>query len=85
MWSVKKYYNSRRAQRKKKLNECFVYDSEGNTINHRTKLKLIVNPILRKIQFYTSRPWVIASECTYRNGRYYFVRYKIARVNYRKL
>ncbi len=47
---------------------------------HRTKLKLTINPILRKIQFWTNEPYVIASK--FNNGE--FVSYTIQRVKYSK-
>lgn len=31
--------------------------------NHCTRIKCICNPILRKIQFFTNKPFVIASIC----------------------
>jgi len=34
----------------------------GGKVIHRHPLKLLVNPVLRKLQFFTDRPWVIASE-----------------------
>lgn len=48
---------------------------------HRSPLKLLINPILRMIQFWTDTPYVIASEyetCPV-NG-YYFIRYRFMRV-----
>ena len=47
---------------------------------HRTTLKCIINHILRTIQFYTMKPFVIASE--FNDGK--FIRYKICRVEYKK-
>jgi len=48
---------------------------------HRTKVKRIINPILRKIQFFTNKPYVIASVTDHG----YFLYYKIMRVLYIKI
>lgn len=61
-------------------NKYFVY-KDGVIINHRTPLKLIVNPILRFFQFYTEKPYVIVSFIefdSYGNGN--FIRYGFKRV-----
>lgn len=55
------------------------------THNHRTKLKCFVNPILRKIQFFTNHPFVIASICDFvceKDGEqtYIFYYYRFQRV-----
>ena len=34
--------------------------ADGNFV-HRHPLKLLVNPILRLLQFFTKRPWLLAS------------------------
>ena len=48
---------------------------------HRTPLKCIVNPILRKIQFWTDEPWVISSICKKdEKGTWHFIKYELARV-----
>lgn len=48
---------------------------------HRPLLKVIVNPVLRKLQFWTDRPWVITSICDRdESGKYYFKRYGFDRV-----
>jgi hypothetical protein len=39
------------------------YDRVAHCWMHRSLLKIIVNPILRKIQFWTKKPWVITSNC----------------------
>jgi len=51
---------------------------------HKTKLKCFVNPILRKIQFFTDRPWVIASQFLIIDSDYYLVGYSFERVLYHK-
>jgi len=51
---------------------------------HKTKLKCFVNPILRKIQFWTMKPFVIASESIKLGGEYYFLGYSFKRVSYVK-
>jgi len=52
--------------------------------NHRHPIKLIVNPILRKIQFFTSRPYVIASVTEFIGGYPNFVKFEFCRVKYDK-
>jgi len=42
-----------------KMNEYYVF--EDGCWKHKTKLKLIVNPVLRKLQFWTNKPYVICS------------------------
>lgn len=37
-----------------------VYLPNGEWV-HRHPLKLIINPVLMKLQFFTKRPWLIAS------------------------
>lgn len=48
---------------------------------HATKLKLFINPILRKIQYKTNNPWVIASHF---NNDMVFTHYSFQRVVYDK-
>ena len=56
---------------------------ETNTYTvHSTWLKRIVNPILRKIQYRTNTPYVIASE--FDSSKNTFIRYIIRRVSYDK-
>jgi hypothetical protein len=43
---------------------------------HSTRLKRIVNPVLRKLQFWTDKPFVIYS--TFENDK--FIRYGFGRV-----
>jgi len=69
------------------LDRDFVY--EDDTWKHKTRLKCIVNPILRKLQFWTDRPYVIASDCFYVHhftlGKIpVFIGYKFCRVKYYK-
>jgi hypothetical protein len=47
---------------------------------HKTRLKLVINPVLRKIQYWTDKPYVIAS-CFEKKE---FITYKIQRVQYYK-
>ena len=59
------------------------------TQNHKSGIKLFINPILRRIQFWTMKPYVIASICNLveKFPNYYlyeFVRYKFLRVHYEK-
>ena len=52
---------------------------------HRTRIKLIINPILRFIQFYTDSPYVISSIFEIIGNEYFFVKYSIKKVKYHKL
>jgi len=52
-----------------------IIEENGRPIMHRTWFKLLLNPLLRRIQFWTSRPYVIASHIE--NGR--VVRYSVCR------
>jgi len=61
------------------MNHKIEYDEYGFKV-HRSTLKLTVNPILRKLQFFTNKPFVIASK--FENGL--FVKYKFMRVRYFK-
>lgn len=62
-------------------NKYYVWDGQWM---HKSPVKLIVNPILRKLQFFTDRPYVIASETEFVNSIPYFVKYKFCRVPYKK-
>lgn len=58
------------------------------THNHRTTLKCLINPILRKIQFFTNYPFVISSICDFvceKEGEqtYIFYYYRFQRVRYK--
>ena len=64
------------------INDCFVFEN-GKVVSHRTMLKIIINPLLRLLQFWTYTPYVIASEygkCPI-NG-YYFIKYRFMQVKY---
>lgn len=49
---------------------------------HKHPLKLIVNPILRKLQFFTNKPYVIASK--FDKQRTKFIGFTFCRVRYYK-
>jgi hypothetical protein len=51
---------------------------------HRSPVKLIVNPILRKLQWFTDKPFVIASDTEFVDGKPEFLGYKFVRVPYSK-
>lgn len=53
--------------------------NNGDGYAHRTVLKVIVNPILRSLQFWTDRPYVIASVIKVVHGRPVFVKYHVMR------
>lgn len=60
------------------------------THNHKSKIKLVINPILRRIQFWTMTPYVISSVCNLvkKFPNYYlyeFIEYKFQRVRYEKI
>lgn len=59
------------------------------TKNHKPLLKLIINPILRKLQFWTRTPYVITSVCDFIGTDddfyiYEFLNYTIKRMRYFK-
>ena len=56
------------------------YKNVDGQWTHQSPIKLLVNPILRKIQFYTDRPFVIASVTEFVNKKPRFVKYAIRRV-----
>ena len=56
------------------------YIYEGNNWYHKTPLKLLVNPLLRKIQFFTRRPYVIASKTEFKEGNPKFLGYSFRRI-----
>jgi len=47
---------------------------------HKTKLKCLINPILRTLQFYTDRPYVIVS--LFENQE--FKKYRFMKMRYSK-
>lgn len=62
----------------------YVY-KDGKCINHRPPIKVILNPILRTIQFWSNSPWVIASmtNCD-SDGTAHFINYIFTKVTYVK-
>jgi len=60
----------------------FVYNSKYDCWMHKTPLKCLINPILRFIQFYTDKPFVIYSECEKNNEKWHFIKYGFGRVKY---
>ena len=58
------------------------YVCEDGLWMHRSPLKLALNPVLRKLQFWTRKPWVIASRTEFGTGRPHFTGYTLARVEY---
>lgn len=53
---------------------------EENQWKHKTKLKCTINPILRKIQFFTDKPWVIASLVEFKNKKPVFLGYRLRKL-----
>lgn len=66
----------------KKLNDAFVEWENGN-IGHKPLIKVLVNPILRFIQFWTNKPYVIASIViqSETDSEWKFYRYIITRID----
>lgn len=60
----------------------FYVKSETGWI-HRSPIKVLLNPALRKIQFWSSSPVVIASVTNFEEGIPRFVRYVLKRVTYK--
>lgn len=53
---------------------------------HKTSLKCFVNPILRILQFFTDKPFIITSVCEFRkNQEPLFIKYNIQRVKHKEL
>lgn len=44
------------------MNKYYVYNKDFKIWMHKSPLKLVLNPILRKIQWFTDRPYVIVSQ-----------------------
>ena len=66
----------------KQKDDYFIYNKEYDCWTHRTPLKCIINPILRFIQFYTNKPFVIYSECEEIDGKWHFIKYGFGRIEY---
>jgi len=62
------------------MNKYYIFND--NYWNHKTPLKLFINPILRKIQFFTNKPFVITSLTEFINDTPNFLKYKLMRVKY---
>lgn len=62
----------------------FVYNTEYDCWMHKTPLKCIINPILRFIQFWTDKPFVIYSNCEKISGKQHFINYGFGRIKYIK-
>ena len=60
------------------------YIEEDGILKHKTPLKLFINPILRKLQFWTTRPYVFASITNYVEGVPTFEKYQFMRIRYWK-
>lgn len=65
-------------------NSYFFKDKKRNAWRHRTPLKCFLNPILRKLQFWTDEPYVISSVVNFKNDIPYFEKYTLARVKYER-
>ena len=49
---------------------------------HKTRLKVTINPVLRFIQFWTNKPFVIISNCEFKNNMPIFLNYSFERYPY---
>ena len=59
----------------------FVYSKQYKCWMHRSPLKLIINPFLRFIQFWTDKPFVIYSHTEFdKNGKPHFLKYGFGRI-----
>lgn len=74
-------YDSILAARRGMKYDKYYVKAEGYWM-HRPRIKCIINPILRKLQFWTRKPYVIASITEFKDGVPYFVRYSFTRVAY---
>ena len=69
---------------KHRLDKYFVY-SENVCTMHRTPLKCIINPLLRILQFWDDKPYVIASNCKkLSNNKITFISYAFMKVWYKR-
>lgn len=64
-------------------NKYYIQLSEKHWI-HPTPIKKLINPILRKIQWYTNKPFVIASKTKWKNNKPFFIKYSFQRAMYEK-
>lgn len=65
----------------KGLGFCDYYYNGKKYTAHRTRLKIIVNPILRVLQFWSNTPYVIASNVVIERKK--FLGYTLRRVAYK--
>lgn len=56
------------------------YSKIGSCTVHRSPLKVIINPILRSIQFYTKYPYVIVSITEFNKGTPHFIKYGFEKI-----
>ena len=66
----------------------YIFDEKHNCWMHRTPLKCFINPILRKIQFWTDKPFVIYSNTEFFEMNFvktpHFIGYGFGRIKYKK-
>lgn len=62
----------------------YLRQSSNGKWTHRPPFKVILNPILRFLQFWTDRPYVIATMATRTKHNFIFKGYKLSRVRYDK-
>ena len=66
------------------MDKYFIFNEETNNWNHKSPIKLLINPIFRTLQFWTNKPFVIATEVEFINKVPRFIKYKFTRVRYYK-
>ena len=51
---------------------------------HRTPLKVSINPILRLLQWFTDKPYVIASKTSWKDGKPHYTGYTFTKVKFNR-
>ena len=59
------------------------YQSIGGVWIHKAPIKVLLNPLLRKIQFWRNDPYVIASVTEFIDKQPKFIKFTFCRVQYR--
>lgn len=61
------------------MKNYYIKFDNGNW-GHRHPIKIIINPVLRFIQFWTNAPYVIASKTEFNNGKPNFIKFTFTKV-----
>lgn len=64
---------------------CYYQKLEDGNYIHKAPMKVVLNPCLRFLQFYSDKPYVIATMTEFKHGKPGFVEYKIKRVGMNKI